>query len=293
MPTTAAPASDMTMTNPYAMHTYGMPAPMMGAPVMGAHTNSALHSMQNMYMNTQMQPPMMQSHPQHPQLASPAYMHGMPPSTTQNVSVVDFKPDALVNSQIAHLHQQYQNKLNSMTPAPGLGLIGPDGRYTAATAATPHTPMYQDAYAPHTAAPYHNAIPDHMAAYHARNARNDHMSPYSRGMEQTHAEAYHNDLPRRPRSQPRHAQSEPVITESRLADLIDKSVERRVKETAASVTPVDAGFHTKSQEEQRVIVGNAVKSAISKMADTPSKKQSLYNTSSPYTPDHSPYDRYA
>jgi hypothetical protein len=260
MPTTATKVADTSMNNPYAINTCGMVGHMPGNGMMGPPTNSPLHAMQNLYgnMQTQSQSPTMYA-PQ--QLSSPAYMHGMQPNTTQNVAVVDFKPDTLINTQIAQLHQQYQNQINSLTATPSLGLIGHDGQYTPATAATAHMPTGHEPYAP-------------KISQHARSVGDDfHSHPHAR-----------------------HEAMTPSIH-----DLVEASVDRRIgamppKPSFAHETHSTAdAFHLKSHPEQRSIIGTAVKKAM----DDRNREMSMsryheepYNTMSEYhRHGHSKYHR--
>ncbi|KAJ1482398.1 hypothetical protein T484DRAFT_1747613 [Baffinella frigidus] len=59
---------------------------------------------------------------------------GMPGATTQNVSVVDFKPDVMANHYAQQLQQQHQMNNAAMTASavPSIGLIGHDGLYKPA-----------------------------------------------------------------------------------------------------------------------------------------------------------------
>ena len=113
MTVSANPTVDPKMnTNPYAMQTYSMPANTNVPQMMGAMTHSPLNAMQNMYGNIQQQQLMQQAMP------NPV------PSTMQNVSVVDFKPDTMAQHHISQMQRQYQNQLNSRAATPSLGLVG-------------------------------------------------------------------------------------------------------------------------------------------------------------------------
>lgn len=164
--TAAAPAMDTTNMNPYGLQTYGM---MPSAP--NPATDSPIHAMQNMYGNMQVQQQQQHQHQQmlqqqqlqqmqQHQMASSMYPHGQTPNTTQNVSVVDFKPDVMAQQHMADMQHKYQNQVNSMTPtnAPAsMGLIGRDGRYIPATAAAPYVSSDSD--------PYGNAHMDQYGSY--------------------------------------------------------------------------------------------------------------------------------
>jgi hypothetical protein len=119
--------------NPYAMQTYSMPANMNAPPMMGPMTHSSVNAMQNMYGNLQQQ-----------QQVAQQLMPNAVPTTMQNVSVVDFKPDTMAQHHIAQMQRHYQNQINSRPAAvaPSLGLMSADGRYTPATAATPYAPSF-------------------------------------------------------------------------------------------------------------------------------------------------------
>jgi hypothetical protein len=165
-------ATDPSM-NPYNMSTYGMmnfPTPQQP---MGTATPSPVHAMQNLYTNMQQQQQQMQLQQQqqqhmlkHQQTMQPFSASAPTPSTTQNVSVVDFKPDVMAQHQVAQMQQQFQNHMASMNTAntPSLGVIGPDGCYVPATAAAPYdassnigSPQYTSS--PYTASPYNTASP--------------------------------------------------------------------------------------------------------------------------------------
>jgi hypothetical protein len=244
MPMNTPSVADTPMVSPYTMSTYGMAGPMHGGGMMAPNTNSPLHAMQNMYGNMQMQSqmqtqPQVMYAPQH--LASPAYMHGMQPSTTQNVAVVDFKPDTLINTQIAQLHQQYQNQINSLTATPSLGLIGRDGQYIPATAAVAHPLMGHEPYAPNVTGNSRGYVDDPHSSY--------------------------------PRNVGHNASMDHAAIASSIEDLVEASVERRIAASplakpSSSYGPdavkVGGAFHNKPLHEQRQIVGDAVKSVMDK-----------------------------
>ncbi|KAJ1471149.1 hypothetical protein T484DRAFT_3649195 [Baffinella frigidus] len=63
---------------------------------------------------------------------------GMPGATTQNVSVVDFKPNVVADHYAQQLQQQYQMNAAAMTAStvPSMGLVGHDGLYQPAVNAS-------------------------------------------------------------------------------------------------------------------------------------------------------------
>ena len=156
MKTEAIPPNNNAM-NPYSMQTYSM------APSgHNTYTNEApMHSMQNMYGNMQTQQHQHQQQIQQQQnLQQPfQYQTGSPyqhaANTTQNVSVVDFKPDVMAHHQVAEMQHNYNQHMNSQAPS-SIGLVGRDGRYIPATAAQPYTGS-ENVYGGHPASTQYNA----------------------------------------------------------------------------------------------------------------------------------------
>ena len=152
-PATTTPATGNTdNTNAYNMQAYAM---MPG--VTNGAMESPLSTMQNMYGNMQQQQQQQQQHihqQQQLQMQQQQMQQQMAPSqpsqmypqanlhnTAQNVSVVDFKPDVMAQHHVAQMQQKYQQQLQaSASVTPTIGLIGRDGQYIPATAATPYTP---------------------------------------------------------------------------------------------------------------------------------------------------------
>ena len=124
MKTESTVASVQNTVAPYGMQAYAAPGPA---------TNSPIHSMQNMYGNMQLQHSP-QQYPMTQQAMSAPQNYAGAPNTMQNVPVVDFKEGLVTQHHIAQMQQQYKNSLNA--PVPSLGLVGADGRYMPATAAT-------------------------------------------------------------------------------------------------------------------------------------------------------------
>ena len=293
---------------PYDMRTFAsMPNQMMPQYPMGGTAASPMHAMQNMYTNMQ-QPP--QPNPygmQQPyvgqQSPNPDGMpqplvgqqspnpYGMPQPLVgqgqpgmQNVSVLDFKPDVLANQQAAQLQQQYNARMNSLAAAahPSLGVIGPDGRYMAATAATPGgmSPRF-------SSGPY-----DSVGASAPQNGSWGSHGLHSYSTPQSNSS--YNNTPRRSMNPSyTHRDTSSMATRAALKDLVDerlqsvpstralkniiedhvdKAVGRKVSQIApqaAAAPVVTSGFHTKPQEEQRRIVSDAVRSVMSKYNVTP------------------------
>jgi hypothetical protein len=293
---TTSSVTDTTMANPYSMHTYGMPAPMHGAPMMGAHTNSALHSMQNMYGSMHLQSPMV---PPHPQLASPAHMHGMAPTTTQNVSVVDFKPDTMVNSQIAQLHHEYQNKLNSMMPTPGLGLIGRDGQYVPATAATAYAGYDTNSYMSHPAyppRPMTNDCPPRPMTNDCppRSMARDFQSRHTGNAYQPrHTDNDFDSMSRMPFNQ-QSIQTEKPLTKTEIKAIIHKQVDSRVNaiSPAAPRFAPEVATGTPFRADGKDIIRAAVESAMIEHKKTSLRSVGMCATGSPYENERSSYSRY-
>jgi hypothetical protein len=271
MPMTTTSVADTQMSNPYGMSTYSMAGPVPGGGMMGPQTNSPLHAMQNMYGNMQMQAhPSVAYQPQH--LASPAYMHGMNPSTTQNVAVVDFKPDTLINNQIAQLHHQYQSQLKSLTSVPNMGIMGHDGQYIPATAATPYTSVGNDPY--NVSAAYN---PRGNEPYHVSNSYNPRGTADDIHSGASHARSMKNN------SVPDH-----VAIASSIEDLVEASVDRRIAAKSGS-------FHDKSHLEQKQIVGAAVKAVMDEHRQKSISRQvssKHFDVASSRGREYSPYSSY-
>jgi hypothetical protein len=253
---TTTPITNTPMTNPYPMHTYSMPPPMHGAPMMSPHTNTPVHAMQNIYSNMHLQSQM--AHPQQQQLASPAYVHGMHPSTMQNVSVVDFKPETVVNSQVAHLQQQYQNHLNAMSAAPSMGLIGHDGQYIPATAATPYTSDERDprAFSPQGISSLIDESVDRRVNANMERRVNANME---RRVNANMERRVNASVDRRMNDRHGPGISTPFHHKSH-AESMDE--QRAIISNAVNGTSVP--FHQKSHAEKHAIVSSAVRSAFEK-----------------------------
>lgn len=204
----------------------------------------------------------------------------------QNVSVLDFKPDIVAHQQAAQLQQQYNSHMNAIAAAahPSLGLVGPDGRYMPATAATPVgvSPRF-------TSNPY-DAVGPSTSQNGSWGSNGLHSNPVNRA-----DSAY--DSPRRNISDMSRTATSSNLASTRAAlkdlidervpstralkniieDHVDKAVGRKVSQLAPQVaaTPVVAnGFHSKPQEEQRRIVGDAVRSVMSNYNVTPKNTHS-------------------
>jgi hypothetical protein len=142
---TPAPVLDTVATYSMLPQTTGMCTAGMYAPGPQA---TALHPMQNMYNGMQLQ---QQLHQQQQQLVqqpvmpmgsdigNPYGMPGasgvsMPGATTQNVSVIDFKPNVVADHYAQQLQHQHQLNTAAYTASavPSMGLIGHDGQYQPA-----------------------------------------------------------------------------------------------------------------------------------------------------------------
>jgi hypothetical protein len=286
--------------NPYEMGTFAaMPNTMMPQYAMPG-TAAPMHAMQNMYTN--MQQPNAYGMPQ-PLVGQNAMHMGHPGNTMQNVSVVDFKPDILAQQHAAQLHQQYASHMNSMPTAaahPSLGLVGPDGRYMAATAAAPvdMSPRF-------THGPYDSA----GTSSHQNGSWGSH-GLHSHSRTQSH-NPY--DVPRRSMSTPRHSPNTANEFASSMAtraamknmiderlpssramknmidDRVDGAVRREVGKLATphAAASTTSDFHYKPHEEQRRLVGKAVEDVMKDYHVTPKTRpgDGIGATSRSYDPD--------
>jgi hypothetical protein len=242
--------------NPYAMGTLaGMPNNMAPMYPMGA-TASPMHAMQHMYTNMQQpqNPYGMQQQSVGAQPAHPGHP-GM-----QNVSVLDFKPDVLAQQQAAYAQQQYNSHMNSMAAAanPSLGVVGPDGTYMPATAATP------GAMSPRFASNPYSSV---GASAHQNGAYGSYGLHSQPGL--SHQVPRPMNYQNTPRSSSSFASS--MSTRAAMKDMIDERVDRavgrKVNEMASrsSAAPTtESAFHQKSEAEQRRIVGKAVGEVMQK-----------------------------
>lgn len=290
--------------NPYGMGTFSaMPHHMMPQYPMNVAA-APMHAMQNMYTSMQQPQPSPNPYGMQPQFVgqqtpSPYGMqppvvgqqmsHGHPGA--QNVSVLDFKPDVLAQHHATQLQQQYNAHMSSIAAStqPTLGLVGPDGRYMPATAATPGgmSPRF-------TSGPY-----DAVGSSAAQNG--------SWGSNGLHSHAPHSDsaydslhrgMSENGSSSNTNSSSSMASTRAALKDLIDERVpstralkniiedhvDKAVGRKMASPS-VASDFHSKPHEEQRRIVGKAVRSVMEDYDVTP-KSKSLNDrayTSSPYS----------
>ena len=151
MKTNTATPETTTNTTPYNMQTYSM------MPNVTNNTmDSPLNTMQSMYGNLQLQQHQQQQQIHQQQqlqqqqqmqqqyMTSSMHPHMNPEAhsanTTKNVAVVDFKPDIMAQQHLAHMQQKYNQQLSAMNTSQSnsIGLIGRDGQYIPATAATPY-----------------------------------------------------------------------------------------------------------------------------------------------------------
>jgi hypothetical protein len=214
-----AATMDPCTMNPYVMQPYAMPNPI---------TNSPIHSMQSMYGSMQPQQ-MPQHHPMTQQGMPQPVSYMLPPGTAQNVAVVDFKAGLMTQHHIAQMQQQYQNTLNA--PVPTMGLIGPDGRYIPATAATAASsgmtgPSCERAY------PYN----DSLSTYNPNTATALRQMDFDRARQRSSVSgAMDAERMRSARIASRVAiQDRADSTNSRMQDMIDQSVRASTAAAAAA-----------------------------------------------------------
>jgi hypothetical protein len=368
-PMTLEAASVPINTNPYAMPTFAaMPNPMMPQYPPGA-TASPMHAMQHMYTSMQQQPQPQPLNPygmQQPLVGqqAPYNPYGMQQPLVgqqapqghpgmQNVSVLDFKPDVLAQQQAMQLHQQYTAHVNSLAAAahPSLGVVGPDGRYMPATAATPHALSPRFASNPYdsvgTSAQPNGSWGSHGLHSHpvsrsdsVYNTPRRTMSNMHRHMDESRARSPSSAMATQTalknmideRVEASHARSnssvnhtssmatraamkdminehvpstralkelidERVPSVRALKNIIEDHVERtvglKVSQLAPQIAPqttaapvVASGFHAKSQEEQRQIVGTAVAAVMRDYHVTKkiTQNEDIGGTSSAYGP---------
>jgi hypothetical protein len=225
--TTPSTTTDASNMNPYGMQTYSM------MPNGANHaTDSPLNTMQNMYGNMQQQQQMQQQMQQPQQgyqhsLASPMHQHSYPPNT-QNVSVVDFKPDIMAQQHMAQMQQKYQQQMSHANSAPApntLGLVGPDGRYMPATAAAGSYmgPDHPDRFS--------NSKPQHYDPYMDTDSRMNHYS----GMD-THSRMNRSrDLPSRRTNTVLHRNTLSRASTLSSAGMRHAEMNRRGADVASSV----------------------------------------------------------
>ena len=239
--TAASAPTDFTNTNPYNMQTFGM-VPNASS----LHTDASVHAMQNMYGNMQAQQQQQQFQQQQlqqqqqmqMQMAAATQPPGYMGNTTQNVSVVDFKPDVMAQQHMADMQNKYQQHVKSMTdsqtPA-SIGLVGRDGRYIPATAARPTGDPYggsrMDPYNPYphtdTYAPRHNYPNNHTnTSYNSPYPRVPHTMSHA-GMKnlevQRRSNAIASSLRSQSNMQPRVAPS-PATSTKAMTALIDERI---------------------------------------------------------------------
>ena len=303
--------------NPYAMGTFAaMPNTAVSPYSMGG-TAAPMHAMQNMYTNMQQ--------PQNPYGAPQPYIGQQAPAHPgmQNVSVLDFKPDVLAQQQAARIQQQYNSHMNAMTAAsnPSLGLVGPDGRYLPATAATPRAMSPQFASNPYEsvgASMSHNgAWGSHgLHSYEHTQSRNPYgnarnmsemynprrsgppsrMSEMYRGRggPSSMSEMYRDRSPARPRSMHNMLNSQtpsPGAVKSMINAEVQKEVGLQVGQiaknsTASPTIGTTNAFQEESKEKQREMVGAAVRNVLQHYkveSKYPGNRGMPHDTSSSYS----------
>ncbi|KAJ1465952.1 hypothetical protein T484DRAFT_1757047 [Baffinella frigidus] len=293
---TPAPTMDAVAMNPYGMQPYSMPGPA---------TNSAIQSMQNMYGNMQLQ----QMPPQYPTTQQPMQHQqsfASMPNTMQNVSVVDFKAGLLTQQHVAQMQQQYQNTLNATAAAPSLGLIGADGRYIPATAATPMNGMtgssfdhgmtgssfdhgrFSESY-PHTASPvsynphtaatprqldfdqarYRNSVSSSMAADRMRSERMSARASAQNRVNSTNSRAMKDMIDQSVRASTAAANAASMTNSRALKDMIDQSV--RASTAAANAASMTNSRAMTDLIDERVRASTAAAVSVSTPSVTNSR----------------------
>jgi hypothetical protein len=258
---TPAATTDPSMyMNPYGMPTCAVPGALNAQSMMpGGMTGSPLHTMQSMYGNMHGGNHLNNMHggntnmQMNQQMLDPKCVNNYGMNTasmaqnTQNVAVVDFKTDVMAQHQMAQLQQHHQNQMDSMRTAasPSLGLIGSDGHYTAATAATAwqpsayDPPMYNNKCnsqlrrnIPHTNSMYRGS-PHGGGGNGGASRRSEFMS--SRALPSS-ADIYHNNTASRS-GMDNHTRMS--TSERSISDMIDEKL--RVSNMASSVkTPTES-----------------------------------------------------
>jgi hypothetical protein len=239
-----------------------------------------MHPMQNVYgemqlqqqlrqpqaqlVQAQMPQHMQQQMPQHMQQQTQQSMQGYPqnmysPSTTQNVSVVDFKPDVLAQHQMNQLHQQYQTNTAALAArtVPNMGLIGTDGVYQPAQAAM--APMAADdrgRFHRGTRGETRGELDDDL--YRTPRSRSDrHHDQYSP------TRTNHTPVDR---YEPRYIRPRTNVD---IRSMIEENIKDNTHQTSSRPTTSDLDdrshrFYSQSLETQRELVGDAVRTVLSR-----------------------------
>ncbi len=187
--------------------------------------------------------------------------------------------------------------MNSLASAahPSLGLVGPDGRYMPATAATPAgmSPRF-------TSNPYDSvgsAMPQDgswgssgLHSYAPTQSNSGYGTSHHGASEMSRSATASNLASTRAALKDLIDERVPSTRALKniIEDHVDKAVGRKVSQLAPQVAaaPVVVAneFHTKSQDEQRRIVGDAVRSVMSNYHVTPKNTggDDMRSTSSSY-----------
>jgi len=228
-----------------------------------------------------------------------------PNNTTQNVAVVDFKPDIMAQQHLAHMQQKYNQQLSAMNtsqPNPSIGLIGRDGQYIPATAAMPYNPnTATDSYVNHAGDSYSGVQTGRSALpYHSRPETDSrmhkeptfHRSSVDRAHSQKSLSGITNLIDQRivtAAAASDAAKAATGVSERALDALIDKRfrshetkstaikslVDDHLRKSVPQPAAVGSSFHDKPVHVQHDIVSKAVESvmknySVSKKISAPS-----------------------
>ena len=192
-------------------------------------------------------------HHNHYQMPTNSNMPSNMPShgvSSQNVNVVDFKPDVMAQHNMSQM-QNCQRNANSMgyTQSPAsIGLVDQDGRYIPATAGGGHP--YDNPYTTHpttNADAYHQINDSHT--YRPRNVSRDrtdsrHANQYARNRNpSTHSKAFNDIIDERigtHASAVSAAKAASTASSRALSDMIDERVDVATKASASAAAAAAA-----------------------------------------------------
>jgi hypothetical protein len=268
-PTYSMAPNGTMMQSPYAGYlppNVGMQSLQEPQQMQQMQAHAAPHSMQTMYSNMQLaqqQQQQQQMQLQQQQMSGLGGPHAPAGNNMQTVSVLDFKPDVLAQHQQRQMQQQFQAAQNARNMAPStMGLMGPDGRYTAATNANagPHGVNYDEYYT--------GAHAGHYAGGYSDFATNSAAPPPRGGADPNfHARSYESE--RFPdTSAPKNVGS---MSQREVKQMIDEQVRRGVSSHLADTSKATGASAARgvSEDEQRRLVGDAVRNVMSKYDVTP------------------------
>jgi hypothetical protein len=207
--------------------------------------------------------------------------HGV---SSQNVNVVDFKPEVMAQHNMAQM-QNCQRNANSMgyTQSPAsIGLVDHEGRYIPATAAGAHP--YDNPYATHPTTngdAYHQINDSH--SYHPPSVSRDHTesrrtNQYARNRNpSTHSKAFNDIIDERigtHASAVSAAKAASTASSRALSDMIDERVDVATK-ASASAASASAAAAAKNVASKVPNVANSIKPPRTEQAMTKADMDSV------------------